>query len=64
MKSNTQTTYILLERGVEDRALWKELDKISAALEVKSYRDFIKNFPLLWELKSNLKIELDEHNEN
>ena len=60
MKSSSQTTYILLERGSEDRALWEELHKIIAALRTESCKTFIKKYPLIWELKHNLKIELDK----
>ena len=59
MKSKTQTTYILLESGVEDKALWVELNKIIAELKIKSIKTFIKRYPLINELKTNLKIEID-----
>jgi len=59
MQLKRQTTYIILERGVEDRALWVELNKIVAALKVKAVKDFVNKFPLLYELKHNLKLELD-----
>ncbi len=63
MKSSAQTTYILLERGVEDRALWVELNKIVAELRRESVKTFIKKYPLINELKYNLKVELDAQDE-
>ncbi len=60
MKSSSQTTYILLERGSEDRALWEELHKVVVRLKISSVRDFITEFPMLHELKHNLKRELDD----
>jgi len=63
MRTNTQTTSILLQRGSEDRALWVELNKIVADLKYKSVRDFIKKYPLINELKYNLKVELDAEDE-
>lgn len=63
MRTESQTTHILLERGVEDRALWYELNSIIAALKINSIKDFIIKYPLLNELKHNLKIELDAQDE-
>jgi len=63
MKTNTQTTQILLLRGVEDRELWVEICKIIAALKIESYKTFMQKYPLLWDLKQNLKIELDAQEE-
>ena len=60
MRSKAQTTYILLERGIEDRALWVEINKIVAELKIGSIKTFIKKYPLINELKNNLKIELDD----
>jgi hypothetical protein len=59
MQTTTQTTYIMLERGVEDRALWEEINKITVVLKTESIKSFIKEYPLLYELKLNLKDELD-----
>ena len=59
MQTKAQTTYILLERGVEDKALWYELNSIIAALKIKSIAEFIVRYPTLNELKYNLKGELD-----
>ena len=62
MKSSAQTTYILLERGFEDRQLWEELQRVVARSKLGS-RDFILEYPMLHELKYNLKIELDKQEE-
>ena len=59
MRTSTQTTYILLERGIEDKALWFELNKLISDLKVASLKEFVKKYPLLYELKHNLKLELD-----
>ena len=62
MKSSSQTTYILLERGSEDRRLWEELHKVMAKLKLGP-REFITEYRMLYELKYNLKIELDKQEE-
>lgn len=59
MKSRIQTTYILLERGSEDRDLWNELNHIISDLKSGSIKTFVKRYPLINELKHSLKIELD-----
>jgi len=64
MKTKSQTTYIILDRGSEDIALYYELNKIMAELRVESYKDFIKKYPLLYELKHNLKEEINNDNIN
>ena len=63
MRSKTQTTYILLERGTEDRDLWIELNKIIAESKIKSIKTFIIKYPLLNKLKDTLKQEIDSQNE-
>lgn len=60
MKAKSQITYILLERGTEDRAMWDELNKIITELKIESFKTFIKKYPLLNELKHTLKQEIDE----
>lgn len=63
MKAASQVTYILLEDPVEVQTLWIEINKIIATLKIESYKDFIKEFPLIWELKNSLKTELDSREE-
>ena len=64
MKSKAQTTYILFDQETEVRALWTELNKIVAELKIKSIKTFIKKYPLLNELKDNLKLEINEYEED
>lgn len=61
MKTKKQITYIILERGTEDIELWNELNKIIAELKIKSYKNFAKKYPLIYELKNNLKAEHDDN---
>ena len=56
MKTGEQTTYIFLERGVEDKKLYKELCKTMGGLS--GAKKFIKNCPLLFELRQKLGDEL------
>jgi hypothetical protein len=56
MKTQSQTTYILLERGVEDVALLKELYDITSRIE---YSTFVREFPTLNGMKYLLKCECD-----
>jgi hypothetical protein len=58
MKTKTQTTFILLERGTEDKALLLELEKIINTLKIGSTKELIKEYPLIHELRYNLKMEL------
>lgn len=61
MKTTSQTTYILLDRGTEDVQLYNELLKIQAKLAkdcYKSYKDFYKDFPKFSELKQALYYEI------
>lgn len=60
MKTGTKTTYIFLERSVEDKALLCELNNIIEELGIKSIRKFIKKYPLLYELKHKLKMEIED----
>ena len=60
MLTNIQTTYILLEKGIEDVALHQEL------LDVKrncglSYKDFIRRYPALYEVMDGLNNEIQEN---
>ena len=57
MKTSSQTTYILLESGLEDRLLLAEINKIIADLKIKSIKIFIEHFPMLSELRYGLEIE-------
>lgn len=58
MKSNKSTTYILLERGVEDMQLYDELLKIQSKMGYKSDKDFTKEFPKFTELRQGLRDEI------
>ena len=57
MQTNTQTTFILLERGSEDIALLNELYKITADLKIKGIKEFASKYPKLNELKHSLITE-------
>jgi len=56
MKTNNQTTYILLERGFEDVRLLKEL-RILIPLITK---DIARKYPMVLELMNELKNEVKE----
>lgn len=61
MKSNRNTTYILLDRGSEDVRLYHELLKIQSkitGLGYKSGKEFIKEFPVFTELRQGLCDEI------
>lgn len=62
MMTNSQTTFVLLERGVEDTALVQEIrkiEKILTNLNVVSNRDLFKEYPTLIALRQNLESEIN-----
>lgn len=55
MNTGNRTTYILLERGVEDIELLAELHKITAATNIlQGISKFAKEYPRIQELKQGL----------
>ena len=61
MKSNLNTTYILLERGAEDIALLKEIDAvIDRAGMFALSKEAARRYPTLMELRHKLKQEAKE----
>jgi hypothetical protein len=60
MQTNHSTTYILLDRGSEDKALLEELNKITAATGINSIKEFIQEFPTIQKLKQELTFELNQ----
>jgi len=56
MKTGKRTTYILLERDSEDVVLLRELKNLVATSDVPGI-EFIKTFPMVYELIWNLKNE-------
>ena len=57
MKTGRQTTYILLERGDEDRRLYEEIDLIAKEAP-NGRRGFYEKFPMLTALRSGLRDEM------
>ena len=57
MNTGTKTTYILLERGVEDKALLKELIEIVGS-NYPTF-EFIKQYPMIHELMFELRNEVE-----
>ena len=61
MKTKAQTTYILLERGVEDKALYYELVRAMIICHKKiTPLAFAEKFPKLTELRQSLRDELSD----
>lgn len=60
MRTGKETTYILLERGTEDKELLTELHKITVATGIQGIKEFIKKYPRIWELKQGLEAEREE----
>ena len=60
MRTKSQTTYILLDRGTEDVQLRDELLKIQAkvAKNYKSTKEYYKTFPKFIELLQGLTFEI------
>ena len=60
MQTNNQTTYIFLERGVEDKQLHNELNRLIRDLKIASVKEFVSRYPKLYELKQGLAKEVEE----
>ncbi len=62
MRTNLQTTYILLERGTEDRQLRDELLKVAVKVvkDFKSGTEYLKAFPMIADLLEGLNHEISE----
>ena len=61
MKTSRRTTYILLERGTEDVALYHELLRLQSKIKLLGYEtgtEFIKDFPKFTELRQALQEEI------
>lgn len=61
MKTKSQMTYILLEKGEEDKSLYLDILKVMRDLKIPSFSDAVKSYPALMELKQCLYDEL--HNQ-
>lgn len=57
MNLSSETTQIILERGVEDRGLVGEINSLFATL-LLSPKDLAAGYPRLWELKQKLSKEV------
>jgi len=60
VKTSAQTTYILLERGIEDVRLLAEINKITADAGINSIKKLIKEYPMLSQLRDGLRIEVEQ----
>lgn len=58
MLTQSQTTYILLERGNEDKRLYEEIDLIAKEV-FGGRREFYEKFPMLTALRSGLRDEME-----
>lgn len=59
MMSKTNSTYIMLEKGIEDLALYDEIDDLFSFSKIETYKEFIKKYPTLHDLKQTLRDELE-----
>jgi len=57
MNTGIGTTYVLLDRGVEDVALLREINKMVAATGISWGREFAKKYPTILALKQALESE-------
>lgn len=60
MKTSKRTTYILLERDVEDIALLNDIRKFVARSGISSIKLFAHDYPKLCELMQALEYETKE----
>ncbi len=60
MKTGKRTTYILLERDVEDEQLRKEINRVFAVVPEEETREIARKYPKLLELKQALDKECEE----
>lgn len=60
MKSTRSSISLLLEKGVEDKALLQELDELVGKLKNNSPQKFISKYPTVNELMYVLRMELEE----
>ncbi len=65
MKRGSETTYILLTRGDEDKRLYEEITRIirKAGSEDWPGKVFYKTFPMLGELLHLLRKEIEDEEE-
>lgn len=63
MRTTSRTTYILLDRGSEDRKLLDELESISRMLGVFKTMEQAKKYPLFMELMHGLREEVEKESE-
>ena len=60
MKSSAQTTYCLFERGVEDKGLLEEINKLFVVAGIrKGTKEAIKKYPYLCEFEFLLRNEVE-----
>ena len=60
MKTSAQTTYVLLERGYEDKGLLEEINKMFIAIKISPLtKEAIKKYPHLSELRHLLRLEVE-----
>ena len=58
MKTNINTTYIILDKGSEDKALYEELLKIRSPILLLT-ENWFKDYPTIVKLMNNLVEELN-----
>ena len=63
MKTNHKTTFVLLDRGTEDRQLYKELELLIGIacnhFKISISKEANEKFPMAMELKRGLRDEID-----
>ena len=60
MKTGLRTTYILLEKGVEDEQLREEIQRVISLVGGGGLREIAKKYPKLLELKQALDGECEK----
>lgn len=63
MNTGCQTTYILLDRGVEDKGIYREIEKIAYQHYGGITKKFAKEHPLLLKLYHGLRDEISSHDD-
>ena len=58
MNTPKSTTYVLLEKGSEDVALYNEINQIFIRLKIQSTKEAVRLYPKLVELKQRLRDEI------
>ena len=64
MNFEGRSTYVLFERGVEDVALYKEINWLVARAKIQSIKTMAERCPTLLELQQGLRAEMNAQEQN